>query len=85
MWILAIHLPLLIGDKVPRGNDVWECFLALLEIVQICTSRVMPDDIPEYLSALVQDHHRMFVRCFPSASFIPKLHYMVHFSKQIKK
>ena len=84
MWILAIHLTLLIGDKVPQGNDMCECFLTLLEIVQISTSRVIPD-VSEYLSALVQAHHRMFVRCFPSASFIPKLHYMVHFSKQIKK
>ena len=39
MWNLAINLPLMIGNAVPQENDMWECFLLLLDILQLCTAR----------------------------------------------
>ena len=39
MWALAVNLPLMIGDKVPYNNEKWECFLVLLDILQVCTAR----------------------------------------------
>jgi len=38
MWNLAVYLPLMIGDMVPESNKEWECFILLLEILQICVS-----------------------------------------------
>ena len=40
MWNLAVYLPLMIGDLVPESDKEWECFLLLLEILQICVSSV---------------------------------------------
>ncbi len=36
MWALAINLPLMIGDQIPQDNEKWECFLMLLDILQLC-------------------------------------------------
>ena len=78
-----MYLPLIIGDKVPEGDEKWECFLLVLDILQMCTSRVMSEECANYLSGLILDHHQQFKKCYPSASITPKFHYMVHFGKQI--
>ena len=83
MWILAINLPLIIGDKVPVGDEKWECFLLLLDILQLCTTRVASAAHAGILGALISDHHALFCRCYPMANIIPKMHYMVHFPQQV--
>lgn len=47
MWNLAVYLPLMIGDLVPESDKEWECFLLLLEILQICVSSVLSADLVE--------------------------------------
>ena len=84
MWVLAINLPLMIGDKIPSTDEMWECYLLLLDILQLCTARVAFIGHAGILHALVHDHHQLFVRCYPGASVTPKMHYMVHFPRQIK-
>lgn len=66
-------------------NDKWECFLYLLDIVQLCTARAMNQSHAGYLAALIHDHHLQFKRCYPGASITPKMHYMVHFPQQIMR
>lgn len=83
MWILAINIPLMIGDKIPPEDDNWECFLLLLDVLQLCTSKVASTDHAGYMEALVHDHHQLFVRCYPGTTLPPKAHYMVHFPQQI--
>ena len=83
MWNLAINLPLMIGEKIPKDNEHWECFLLLLDILQICTSRIASSAHAGILEALVHDHHQLFTRCYPTSSIIPKMHYMVHLPTQI--
>ena len=43
MWNLAINLPLMIGSKIPVDDEHWECFLLLLDILQLCTMRFASD------------------------------------------
>ena len=83
MWALAINLPLMIGNQIPQDNEKWECFLLLLDILQLCTARVASVPQASFLEALIFDHHKLFTRCYPSVSVIPKMHYMVHFPQQI--
>ena len=52
MWTLAINLPLMIGNKVPLDNEKWECFLFLLDILQLCTTRVASSAQAGFLEAL---------------------------------
>lgn len=83
MWNLAINFPLIIGDHVPVEDAKWECFLYLLDIVQLCTAHMCSQSVAGYLEALVHDHHSQFVRCYPDSSVTPKMHYMVHFPQQL--
>lgn len=39
LWNLAINLPLMIGDKIPLDDEHWECFLLLLDILQLFTMK----------------------------------------------
>lgn len=59
--------------------------MLLLDILQIVMAHVLSPDLAEYLAALIEDHHSMFQRRYPSATIIPKVHYMVHFPSQILK
>lgn len=40
MWALSINSPLIIGDKIPPTDEKWKCYLLLLDILQLCTTRV---------------------------------------------
>ena len=70
---------------MPEDEQKWECFLLLLDIVQLCTSRVASSAQAGFMEALIHDHHQLFRRCYPTASVTPKMHFMVHFPQQILK
>ncbi len=83
MWSLAINFPLMVGDYIPHDNPKWECFLLLLDILQVCTARVFSKSLIGYLEILIEAHHQCFTENYPGAFVIPKMHYMVHFPRQI--
>ena len=85
MWIFAVHLPLMIGHVIPEEDEMWQCFLLLLDILKVSTCRVQSPGFAGYLEVLINDHHSQFIRCYPGTSVIPKLHYCVHFPSQIIK
>ena len=63
----------MIGNRISE-NDFWECYLLLLDILQVCTARILSHGLTGYLEALISDHH-LFVRCYTEDNFIPKMHY----------
>ena len=83
MWTFASLLPLIIGDLVPEDEPHWECYLLLLQIVKHCTSRVTSAASSAIVAALVDQHHQCFKACYPGIMLTPKMHYMVHFPRQL--
>lgn len=83
MWNLAVHFPLMIGDLVPEDDSEWDCFLLLLEILQICVSWIISVDLVAYLEVLIERYLSSFRECYPHIRIIPKQHYMVHLPSQI--
>ena len=83
MWILASNLSLMIGDPVHSDSDKWDCYLLLLDILQLCITRVATSAQAGFLEALICDHHQLFTRCYLAATITPKMHHMVHFPQQI--
>ena len=69
----------MIGDLIhDEILEHWNCFTMLWNIVQICTSpEIKKEDVP-YLRLLIHEHHTLFKKLYPTASIIPKMHYMVH-------
>ena len=84
MWNLAINFPLMIGDVIPQGDEKWECFLLLIDLLQLCTTRIATTAHLGILEALICNHHHACISCYADANVIPKFHYMVHFPQQIK-
>ena len=83
MWVFVIYLPLMVGCRVPEVDPFWECFLLLIDILKISTTRIQSVDLAAFLAALISDHHHAFVRCYPNSSITPKMHYCVHLPSQI--
>lgn len=85
MWNLVVYLPLMIGDKIDEEDEVWNCFLILLDIVKICTAKIVSPCLIDYLETLIEQHHVMFKQLYPHLTVTPKLHYMVHFAEQMRR
>ncbi|XP_065892573.1 uncharacterized protein [Dysidea avara] len=85
MWNFAVYFPLMIGELVPECDEERECFLLLLEILQICVSSVFSADLVEYLAFLIEMYLSSFCECYPHKNILPKQHYLTHFPSQILK
>ena len=83
MWLLAVYLPLLIGDLVPEDCKFWSLYILLLKICSIATSWQIKPDTISYLSVLIEEHHTQFKSLYPDRTITPKMHYMVHYPSQI--
>lgn len=83
MWSLARFLPLAIGHMIPEGDDNWENFLHLLEIVDILFARRIPTDECGYLESLIHDHHQCFRELYPDVPVTMKFHSMIHMPRLI--
>ena len=83
MWCLSRLLPLMIGDRIPKGNQRWENFLQLLEIMDIIFAPVVSTDDVAYLHTLIEEHHQAFIELYSLCSIIPKMHYMIHYPEWI--
>lgn len=82
MWTMGRFLPLVIGHKIPKGNEHWQNFLHLLNIMYILFSRRIPEE-GGYLEVLIHDHHCSFIELYPDSSITMKMHSMVHMTRLI--
>ena len=75
-------LPLVIGHKIPEGNEHWQNFLRLLDIMDILFARQIPEEECGYLEVLICCMHmyicqnRAFPRicCGEPFSFLLEIH-----------
>lgn len=83
MWTMARFLPFAIGHLIPEGNENWENFLRLLEIMNILFARQIPSEECGYLESLISDHHQCFTALYPGVSVTMKMHSMIHMPRLI--
>ena len=76
---------MMVGDKVPAGDDYWLNFTDLLIIVDLLLSPDLTEDDIADLSVRISDHHHEFVRLYPHASVTPKIHYLIHMARLISR
>ena len=81
--LLSRILPFVCGDLIPEGNKVWTCFLLLLKIIDIVICPVVFKGHCSILRMLIEEHLTMFKRLYPDSSIIPKMHFLVHYPRQI--
>ena len=75
----------MIGGLVPRENEHWLSFLLLLEIVDILFAPDVTVEDISLLSVLILDHHNDFVSLYPSASVLPKMHFIIHMARIMRQ
>ena len=85
MWLLARMLPFLIGNLVDTTSSMWDCFILLLKITSIITSTQIREEQLPYLEQCVAFHLQLFRKLFPGKNCIPKQHYLIHMSDDIRK
>ena len=82
---LVLLLPFMIGNFVPKHDLHWVNFIRLLQINILCFSPFASERTYGSLVHLIAVHHQSFVQLYPDQSFTPKLHYLVHFPKQLQR
>ncbi|KAJ8032742.1 hypothetical protein HOLleu_22774 [Holothuria leucospilota] len=81
MWCFLRLLPLLVGDKVPIDDDLWDLVLLLADIVEICTASQVNAALCEFLGDLIESFLKLYFSHFPDVSMKPKFHYLIHYPK----
>ncbi len=77
-----IYIPLLFGDRVPVGDEKWQCYNSLLRFLDICTTHECSTDMVAYLTTLIEEHHSLFIENYPELKLTPKQHAVVHYPDQ---
>lgn len=85
MWLLARHLPLMIGAEIPIDDEHWMSFTLLLQIMQYLFAPKLSEDDLAILQEMIMDHHQRFLSLYPTHSVIPKLHYLIHMPRLINE
>lgn len=83
MWTLGRFLPIAIGHLIPEGDEHWENFLSLLDVMDILFARQVTADACAYLDVLISDHHSTFRELYPHIPITMKLHSMIHMPRLI--
>lgn len=85
MWTFVHFLPLMIGDKIPRGNKYWKLICLLIEIIDIVFSQYFDETILKTLSIKIESHHKLYLKLFgPELKLKPKFHYFLHYETMIR-
>jgi len=75
---LARFLPVLIGDLVPEGDEDWDHFLQLMEIMDYIFSPQTTSASISFLRVIIEDYLTEFKQLYLERRLTPKTHYMIH-------
>ena len=83
MLTLCEVLPLLLGEKIPEGNELWENCLRLLQILILCASPYCLPYTASLLRILIAQYLHTMKSLFPRSNLTPKMHYLTHLPQQM--
>ncbi|KAL3986654.1 KRAB domain-containing zinc finger protein [Sarotherodon galilaeus] len=69
-WTLLRLLPLLVGHRIPEGDETWEVLMNLKDV---------------FLDCKIAEHRHLFQKVFPNETIRPKHHYIEHYPQLIQK
>lgn len=84
MSTLVKNFRFIVGDLVPRGNDVWSFYLIIFEITDILISTTISKSCVKLLATLIEEHNAMYISLFKQ-NLKPKFHFLVHYPSLILK
>lgn len=81
MKVFLLNFSTMIGHKVHRLTPEWLLYIKLREVFDIISSKSIAISSFELLKSLVQEHHELYLQCFPNDHLVPKHHIMTHYSR----
>ena len=78
-------LPLMVGSKVPEGDDAWSILMDLKDIVQLVLSPSFTEESIQYMQTKISDHRQGLQVVFPDFKLRPKHHYVEHYPELTKR
>ena len=78
-WSLVRFLPLIIGNRVPEGDQTWEVILELKDLVELLATPFYTLDSLSYLQSKISDHRQLLQTAFPNYKLRPKHHFIEHY------
>jgi hypothetical protein len=82
--LTLVHtLPFVLGPKVSDDDDNWLNFCRLIQIVILSTSTFCTTETAFNLRILIAEYLTNYQSLYPAATFIPKMHYLIHFPAQM--
>lgn len=78
-------LPLMVGSKVPEGDEAWAILMDLKEIVQLVLSPSFTEESIQYMQTKISDHRQGLQAFFPDFKLRPKHHYVEHYPELTKR
>ena len=85
MWTLSRFLPLMVGKIVSQENAYWQHFIEVVEILDYTLRPIVRPSTPDNLTAVISSNLYDFQLLYPDALFLPKMHYMTHIPRYLKK
>lgn len=74
-----IHFfPLMIGDLIIEGDEVWQFFLILIKLIDILLSNTFNQSAILHLKNLIMQHNSLYISLF-NDTLKPKHHFLVHY------
>lgn len=75
MKAFLLHFSTIIGHKVHRLTTEWLLYIKLREIFDILSSKTID------MNSFVQEHHELYLHCFPDDHLRTKYHFMIHYGR----
>jgi len=77
------YLPIFVNSFNFEIDEHWNCFILLCQIVQLILSPIVDSHYIQHLQVTIEKYLNLFKQLYPE-SFIPKLHFLVHYPSQAK-
>ena len=78
-FILMKYFGMLIGDKIPLEDSVWELYIKHRQILGILMAPFFIKEQISILKDLVSIHHKLFMEISPDKNLKNKFHHMIHY------
>lgn len=80
MLCLVRYFSLIIGELVPRHNEVWCVYILLRKIIDLCCARQIQPECSILFNSLVAEHNCLYL-VISKSTLKPKYHFMVHYGQ----
>ena len=75
----------MIWKFIPEDDSHWSNYLLMIEIADFLFAPEISTEEVGYLKVQIEEHYSAFCLLYPSASLIPKMHYLIHTPRLITK